>query len=262
MKAPISDHLLAAPRVVVLDTETTGLDPKAGHKIIEIGCVELKNRRSTGRHYHQYINPQREIDAGAIEVHGITNEYLADKPVFAEVAAAFSEFVGDSPLVIHNAPFDVGFINHEFGLLKPAMPAVDQACEVIDTLVMARKMRPGQKNGLDTLCRVYSVDNSKRELHGALLDAQLLAEVFLAMTGGQHSMELDAETPRDDGQSSTAPLRDYSNRNGRVIRATSAELHAHEALLAGIEKEAGHSLWNPPVAKETSADKSLTQTSA
>lgn len=243
MNAPLDDQVLSAPRLVVLDTETTGLDPKLGHRIIEIGCVELVNRRSTGKHYHQYINPEREIDAGAIEVHGITNEFLADKPVFEDVATAFAEFVGNSPLVIHNAPFDVGFINHEFAQLGQPLAPVDDACAIVDTLVMARKMRPGQKNGLDTLCKVYAVDNSKRELHGALLDAQLLAEVFLAMTGGQHSMSLDDSSGDDANHAGRQPLRDYSGRSGRVIRATDDEIAAHAALLDGIEKEAGQCLW-------------------
>ncbi|MGB5716746.1 MAG: DNA polymerase III subunit epsilon, partial [Gammaproteobacteria bacterium] len=178
-------------RQIVLDTETTGLEPADGHRIIEIGCVELNDRRLTGNTYHQYIQPDREIDAGAIEVHGITNEKLADKPRFTDIAAEFLEFIDGAELVIHNAPFDVGFIDHEFRLLEDSPGGVNDHCMVLDTLALARRMHPGQRNSLDALCRRYEIDNSQRELHGALLDAEILADVYLAMTGGQVSLSLD-----------------------------------------------------------------------
>ncbi|MEK7666522.1 MAG: DNA polymerase III subunit epsilon, partial [Pseudomonadota bacterium] len=171
-------------RQIILDTETTGLEPSQGHRIIEIGAVEMLNRRLTGNRFHQYLNPEREIDAGAIEVHGITNAMLTDKPKFADIAADFLAFVQGAELVIHNAPFDTGFINSEFRLLGEVAPAVsiETACTVLDTLKLARKLRPGQKNDLDSLCRHYSIDNTQRSLHGALLDAEILADVYLAMT--------------------------------------------------------------------------------
>ncbi|MDH4133464.1 MAG: DNA polymerase III subunit epsilon, partial [Gammaproteobacteria bacterium] len=174
-------------RQIILDTETTGLEPSLGHRIIEIGAVEMINRRLTGNRFHQYLNPEREIDQGAIEVHGITNEMLADKPGFSSVADDFLEFVEGAELVIHNAPFDTGFINHELALLGRTARAttIESLCTVLDTLKLARRLRPGQKNDLDSLCRHYSIDNSKRTLHGALLDAEILADVYLAMTGGQ-----------------------------------------------------------------------------
>jgi DNA polymerase-3 subunit epsilon len=177
-------------RQIVLDTETTGLETSQGHRIIEIGCVELINRKLTGQHYHQYINPQREIDQGAIEVHGITNEFLVDKPVFAQVAEDFLAFVEGAELIIHNAPFDVGFINSELEQLASAEDAIENRCAVIDTLRMARVRHPGQRNNLDALCQRYGVDNSQRDLHGALLDAEILADVYLAMTGGQTTFQL------------------------------------------------------------------------
>ena len=177
-------------RQIVLDTETTGLEPSQGHRIIEIGCVEMVNRRLTGRHFHQYINPQREVEAGAIEVHGITNEMLADKPVFADVAGPFLEFVKGAELVIHNAPFDVGFLDAELSQLGSDLPRINEICSVLDTLVMARQKHPGQRNSLDALCQRYDVDNSQRDLHGALLDAEILADVYLMMTGGQTNLAL------------------------------------------------------------------------
>ena len=183
-------------RQIVLDTETTGLEPSDGHRIIEIGCVELVDRQLTGNTYHQYINPDRTIDAGAVEVHGITNESLADKPRFADVADEFLEFIRDSELVIHNAPFDVGFINHELSLLEESAGVVTDYCMVLDTLTLARRMHPGQRNNLDALCRRYEIDNSRRELHGALLDAEILADVYLIMTGGQVSLSLDSHVDR------------------------------------------------------------------
>ena len=222
-------------RQIVLDTETTGLEPSQGHRIIEIGCVEVVNRRLTGRHYHQYIQPQREVDEGAIEVHGITNEFLQDKPVFARVAEEFVEFIRGAELVIHNAPFDVGFINHEFGLLQRDLPQVQDMCSVVDTLVMARQKHPGQKNNLDALCKRYGVDNSQRDLHGALLDAEILADVYLLMTGGQTNLMLGADANRteDGGTGENGAIRRLPVNRAplRVIRASQTEILAHEKKL-------------------------------
>ena len=175
-------------RQVVLDTQTTGLEIEAGHRVIEIGCVEIVGRKLTRRHYHQYINPERDIDDGALEVHGITRQFLDDKPRFAEVWEAFLEFVDGSELVIHNAGFDVAFLNQEMKLLSPSLGTLTDYCTVVDSLELARNKHPGQKNNLDALCKRYNVDNSQRELHGALLDAEILADVYLMMTGGQVSV--------------------------------------------------------------------------
>ena len=180
-------------RQIVLDTETTGLEPAQGHRIIEIGCVEIINRRLTHNHWHHYIQPDREVDAGAFEVHGISNEFLADKPRFHELVDSFLECVEGAELIIHNAPFDVGFLNHELGMLDGTHPRIEDICGVLDTLVMARQKHPGQKNNLDALCRRYEIDNSSRTLHGALLDSEILADVYLIMTGGQTALSLDSE---------------------------------------------------------------------
>ena len=179
-------------RQIVLDTETTGLEVNLGHRVIEIGCIELVNRRVTGNHWHFYFNPEREVDVGAFEVHGISNEFLADKQRFADKAEDFLAYVDGAELVIHNAPFDVGFLNFELSLLEGEAPALEERCRILDTLVLARQKHPGQKNNLDALCRRYGIDNSHRSLHGALLDARILADVYLAMTGGQTSLGLDA----------------------------------------------------------------------
>jgi DNA polymerase-3 subunit epsilon len=231
-------------RQIVLDTETTGLEPSDGHRIIEIGCVELINRRVTGNTYHQYIQPEREIDPGAIEVHGITNESLVDKPRFADIAEEFLSFITGAELVIHNAPFDVGFINHEFRMLPNGPGTVEDFCTVVDTLTMARRLHPGQRNNLDALCRRYEIDNSQRELHGALLDAEILADVYLTMTGGQGSLSLDSRGAAQ--QEGDAGIR----RLGKdrpvlpVIRPTGDELAAHEARLEAIDKSCGgEALW-------------------
>lgn len=227
-------------RQIVLDTETTGLEPADGHKIIEIGCVELVNRRLTGNHYHQYIKPNREIDEGAMEVHGITNEFLADKPLFADVAQGFLEFIGDSELVIHNAPFDLGFLDNELRILDPSLQNVTQRCKVLDTLVMARKKHPGQKNNLDALCRRYGVDNSQRDLHGALLDAEILADVYLLMTGGQRFLALGGASSEDGEDFEEKIIRLDSNRPKlRVIRANEKELIRHQEKLESIDKSTG-----------------------
>ncbi|MYM62337.1 DNA polymerase III subunit epsilon [Pseudomaricurvus sp. HS19] len=226
-------------RQIVLDTETTGLEPSQGHRIIEIGCVELVNRRLTGRHYHQYIQPQRVVDEGAIEVHGITNEFLADKPVFAQIAAEFFQFIEGAQLVIHNAPFDIGFINHEFARLKPALTPVAEICSVVDTLVMARQKHPGQKNNLDALCKRYGVDNSQRDLHGALLDAEILADVYLLMTGGQTSLGLGADGSESSSESGVSGIRRLAagRRPLPVITASADELDAHQQRLAALGEQ-------------------------
>lgn len=234
-------------RQIVLDTETTGLEPQQGHRIIEIGCVELVNRRLTGRHYHQYIRPDREIDEGAIEVHGITNEFLVDKPLFGAVVREFLEFVDGAELIIHNAPFDVGFIDHELKMAGRAHGRISDRCRILDTLVMARQKHPGQKNSLDALCKRYDVDNSQRDLHGALLDAEILADVYLAMTGGQTHLALGGAHAGGDGASgdANAVVRLSAQRPAlKVIRANEEELERHRAKLAAIdEASAGNCLW-------------------
>lgn len=233
-------------RQVVLDTETTGLEPTQGHRIIEIGCVELVDRKLTGRHYHQYINPMREIDQGAIEVHGITNEFLKDKPTFEQIAEEFLAFVNGAELIIHNAPFDVGFIDHEFAMLNRGHQPLNSYCGVIDTLVMARQMHPGQRNSLDALCGRYFVDNSQRELHGALLDSEILADVYLLMTGGQTKLILSADEETENGSAGdTAIKRVASDRPLlKVIRADADELQAHNIRLDEVDKASeGNCLW-------------------
>jgi DNA polymerase-3 subunit epsilon len=232
-------------RQIVLDTETTGLEPQQGHRIIEIGCVELINRRLTGRHYHQYINPEREVDQGAMAVHGITNEFLADKPLFASVVEEFWGFIRGAELVIHNAAFDVGFINHEFARL--GMSRVTNECGVLDTLALARQKHPGQKNSLDALCKRYFVDNSHRDLHGALLDAEILADVYLLLTGGQTALELGAETQTSmthQAGSQTLGRISSQRRSLRVIMADEEELQSHQKKLVAIDKASGgNCLW-------------------
>jgi len=231
-------------RQIVLDTETTGLEPSQGHRIIEIGCVELVNRRLTGRHYHQYLQPDREIDEGAIEVHGISNEFLADKPRFADVVDDFLEFVRGAELVIHNAPFDVGFLDHELGLLPENPGPLGRHCTVLDTLALARKKHPGQKNNLDALCKRYEVNNAHRELHGALLDAEILAEVYLMMTGGQTDLLLAGQG--DETRAEVSEIRRLPDDRPRlrVLRATDEELAAHERRLQAIGDACGGvALW-------------------
>ena len=228
-------------RQIVLDTETTGLETSQGHRIIEIGCVELFNRRLTGRHYHQYIKPEREIDAGAQAVHGISNAMLEDKPVFARVADEFLQFVGDAELIIHNAAFDIGSLDYELNMLRPGFGSLTHRCHVIDTLLMARAKHPGQKNNLDALCKRYGVDNSQRELHGALLDAEILADVYLLMTGGQTALSLGGNQSKSDGGEDQNELRRLAP--GRkplpVILATEEELVLHNQKLAVIAKSSG-----------------------
>jgi DNA polymerase III subunit epsilon len=227
-------------RQIILDTETTGLDPSLGHRVIEIAAVEIVNRRFTEKHYHQYLNPERDIDAGAVEVHGITTDFLRDKPRFAEVAKEFLEFVADAELIIHNAPFDVGFLDHELGLAK-LEPITHYCPQITDTLRMAKSLHPGKRNSLDALCDRYQIDNSARTLHGALLDARLLAEVYLAMTRGQDSllMEVGASAAAEAGPAVIAGSIDLL-----IVKATPEELAAHSAQLEDIDKAAkGACLW-------------------
>ena len=225
-------------RQIVLDTETTGLEPAQGHRIIEVGCVELANRRLTGNDLHLYIHPDREIDQGAIDVHGITLEFLADKPRFAEIAQTLAEYLEGAELIIHNAPFDLGFLNHEFALVDPAHQPLESRQGVIDTLVEARQLYPGQRNSLDALCKRFEIDNSNRELHGALLDAQLLADVYLRMTGGQIDIALAADEDGEGQQLASAGLATYldSGRRPRVQRASDDETAAHEQYLDMLAK--------------------------
>lgn len=231
-------------RQIILDTETTGIDPRSGHRIIEIGCIEMVNRKLTGNHYHEYINPQRAIEEEAIEVHGITNEYLADKPLFHQVADSFLEFIKGAELVIHNAPFDVGFIDNEFRLLNRGHGKVYDHCTVIDTLVMAREMHPGQRNSLDALCKRYGVDNTGRVLHGALLDSEILADVYLFMTGGQTDLSLGQEGEGGGAGDMMAIRRLDSNRGKlNVIAANATELQAHETKLDALGEAC---LWRQP----------------
>ncbi len=233
-------------RQIILDTETTGLDWRTGDRVIEIGCVEMVARKLTGRHFHVYINPERLVDPGAMAVHGITDEFLADKPKFKDIVEDFEAFVADGELIIHNAQFDVGFLNMELDRL--GRPKLDVLCAgVIDTLKMAKEQNPGKKASLDALCQRYEIDNGHRELHGALLDSELLAEVYLAMTRGQDSlvMDLDSEPASAAGSDeSGAPLERHPLR---VVRASAEELAAHDEVIAAIAKaNKGKCLWLPP----------------
>lgn len=225
-------------RQIVLDTETTGLDPKQGNRIIEIGCVEIVNRKITENTYHQYIQPDRESEEGAFEVHGISTEFLADKPRFADIVEDFMKFINGAELIIHNAPFDIGFLDHELTMVDPVWGKVSDHCQVIDSLVMARKKHPGQKNNLDALCKRYEVNNARRELHGALLDSELLAEVYLRLTGGQETLALGAEgSSSQPGQVSPIRRVDSNRPQLNVLRADIEELKSHEERL-GVLGEA------------------------
>lgn len=231
-------------RQIVLDTETTGLDPAQGHRVIEVGCVEMIDRKLTGRHLHLYINPEREVEAAALEVHGITNAFLADKPVFASIADTFVEFVDGAELIIHNAPFDIGFLDHELAALNRGHKSMAEYCGVLDTLAMARKKHPGQKNNLDALCKRYEVDNSQRELHGALKDAEILADVYLLMTGGQSSLSLGYEQGSENRQEGLDVRLAPRTKLLKRITATDEELAMHRKCLVLVGKSSGGlSLW-------------------
>lgn len=229
-------------RQIILDTETTGLEPEDGHRIIEIGALEMIDRALTGRQFHKYINPERSVESGALEVHGLSDEFLADKPVFAEIAGEFIEFIRDGELIIHNASFDVGFLDAELARLEPPTRVAELA-QVLDTLELARELHPGQRVSLDALCRRYEVDNSNRTLHGALLDSELLADVYLLMTGGQVDLGLDLAPAATSHAAIDAPEVDLSRL--AVRRADAAELEAHARRLDAIEKSAGEAgcLW-------------------
>ena len=238
-------------RQIFLDTETTGLEHKLGHRIIEIGGVEMRNRRLTNRHFHRYLNPDRDIDEGALAVHGISLDFLQDKPRFAEIATEFLDFVRGAELIIHNAPFDIGFLNAELGRLD--MAPIDTVCHgVLDTLRMAKDLHPGKKNNLNVLCDRYGVDNSHRTLHGALLDAEILAEVYIAMTRGQESLIIDLENNSAEQQAINQQLlADRPRREQLIVRASDDELAQHAALLTAIQKESNNRcLW---LADETAA---------
>lgn len=230
-------------RQIVLDTETTGLEPGEGHRIIEIGCLELLDRRLSGRQFHRYINPDRPVESGALTVHGLSDEFLADKPRFEEVAEEFIEFVRGAELLIHNASFDVGFLDSELARLGDA-PRLADLADVVDTLMLARELHPGQRNSLDALCRRYEVDNSNRTLHGALLDSELLAEVYLMMTGGQVALGLDLDGGAAPAADPSIPAFDAAGLVRRM--AAAPELAAHRALLDKIAGAAGEGgcLWH------------------
>jgi len=223
-------------RQIVLDTETTGLELADGHRVIEIGCIELVHRRLTGRNWHRYLKPGREVDPGALEVHGITNEFLAGQPAFGEVAAEFLAFVEDSELVIHNAEFDVGFLDAELAGAGIA-GGLAERCRILDTLALARRLHPGQRNSLDALCKRYNVDNTGRDLHGALKDARILADVYLAMSGGQAALGLDAMPAA--GRTSAARAAARGSVRIPVVRANEAELAAHGQSLEAIDRASG-----------------------
>lgn len=230
-------------RQVVLDTETTGLQTEAGDRIIEIGCIELIDRKFTEQTFHRYVNPERAVGPGALEVHGIDDEFLSAQPLFEDVAAEFLEFVHDAELIIHNADFDVGFINHELQRLETSVQDIREHCRVLDTLALARRMHPGQQNSLDALAKRYHVDNSRRKLHGALLDAGILAEVYLAMTGGQTSLLLEGESEQATPQLASSPV-DREGLELVVLKATDEEFDAHRHMLRRLSESAGMpTLW-------------------
>jgi DNA polymerase-3 subunit epsilon len=230
-------------RQIILDTETTGLTPQDGHRIIEVGCLEMVNRKFTGKRYHQYINPEREIEEKALEIHGITQQFLKDKPLFANIIDDFMNFISGAELIIHNAPFDVGFIDHELKLANSQWKSITKHCRVIDTLAMARQMHVGQRNSLDALCKRYGVDNSQRDLHGALIDVHLLGQVYLAMTGGQSSLFDEMQTQEAKSEESVTDIaRVKKVRNLRVIKVSQDELSLHDAMTKKM-KEKGKCVW-------------------
>ena len=231
-------------RQIILDTETTGLDYKQGHRIIEVGCVELINRKKTDQTFHHYVNPERDIDDGAYEVHGISSQSLEDKPVFRDIARDFLAFIQGAELIIHNAPFDVGFINNELELLGTEWGRLEEYCRITDTLIMAREKHPGQKNSLDALCQRYAVDNSQREQHGALLDALILLDVYLAMTGGQATLLLEENTDNSHGQKVSRQDAGANRKKLAVIQPTENELAAHIERLETINRKSeGNCIW-------------------
>jgi DNA polymerase-3 subunit epsilon len=238
----------AITRQIVLDTETTGMNKLVvhyeGHRIIEIGAVEVINRRLTGRHFHVYLKPDRLIDPEAYGVHGISDEFLADKPTFSQVTDEFLDFIRGGELIIHNAPFDIGFMDYEFGMLQRSIPKTNTFCSITDSLFMARRLFPGKRNNLDALCDRYLIDNTKRTLHGALLDAEILAEVYLAMTGGQTTLSFSAETDNIDQEQQEDIQRIVRPASGlKVVYASDEECVSHEARLDLVQKKGGSCLW-------------------
>ena len=230
-------------RQIVLDTETTGLEPSQGHRIIEIGCVEIINRRLTQNHWHHYLQPDREIDDGAYAVHGISSEFLQDKPRFQELADSFLEYINGAELIIHNAPFDVGFLNHELSLLDGNYPRIEDICTVLDTLVMARQKHPGQKNNLDALCRRYDIDNSARTLHGALLDSEILADVYLIMTGGQTALSLDSDESSPDHEAGQPVRAVIPQQDLPIWKVEEDARQQHQQYLDFLTQKAGKCAW-------------------
>ncbi len=234
-------------RQIMLDTETTGLEPQEGHRIIEIGCIEVIHRRRTGQTFHCYLNPERIVDEGAIKVHGLSHEFLRNKPRFADIAEEFLAFIKGAELVIHNASFDIGFLDHELGLLGPEWREISTYCQILDTLALARRRHPGQKNSLDALCKRYGINNSQRELHGALLDAEILTGVYLAMTGGQASLSFNREGDSGPSRAGQEEYRRVSTGRSslKIVRASEEERAAHRARLAAIDKASeGACLWH------------------
>jgi DNA polymerase-3 subunit epsilon len=236
-------------RQIVLDTETTGREVGEGHRIIEIGCIELSDRRITQRYFHCYLNPGRDSEAGALAVHGLTSEFLQDKPQFNSILDEFIAFITGAELIIHNAPFDLAFLNHEIKLSATHYKKITHYCQILDTLPLARQLHPGQRNSLDALCKRYHIDNSKREQHGALLDAELLARVYLAMTGGQTT--LFADSLIIDFGFSTDTKRSVESMELPVVMASAEELKAHQQLLANLKKTTGDCLWSRLDAEES-----------
>lgn len=231
-------------RQIILDTETTGLQTEEGHKIIEIGCVELINRKVTTKRFHKYINPERVVEEGALQVHGITNQFLQDKPKFIDIAQEFLDFVSGAELIIHNAPFDVGFINYEMSLINKKWNSIIDHCRIVDSLILARQLHIGQRNSLDALCKRYGIDNSHREYHGALLDAYLLSQVYLAMTGGQGSLFEDLKSTTENTMINSEEMSTPINqqRTLSVLKATSQELAAHDEYLKKLAQK-GKCVW-------------------
>lgn len=248
----MSDKETNFDRQIVLDTETTGLEHRQGHRIIEIGCVELINRKLTGNNYHVYLNPQREIDQGAVEVHGITNEFLQDKPFFEEVYQQFLEYLTGAELIIHNAAFDVGFLDAELARLDDTTAQIDELCAVHDTLLQARKMFPGQRNDLDSLCKRYEINNSHRELHGALLDAEILADVYLSMTGGQTALSLDVNSTVENQSGNKSATVNFAELDLPLVKPTNQEQQNHVEWLARLDEEVdGQCVWSRLNAKQS-----------
>ncbi|WP_454781276.1 DNA polymerase III subunit epsilon [Legionella sp. WA2022007384] len=229
-------------RQIILDTETTGIGPEQGHRVIEIGCVELVERKLTGKHFHVYLNPQRQVDEGAFRVHGISDEFLQDKPLFEEKAEEFWQFIVGAELIIHNAPFDVGFLNSELKLIKWSKKLEDY-CNIVDTLVLAREKYPGQRNSLDALCKRFGIDHFNRELHGALLDAEILAYVYLAMTGGQTSLFAEVEETSIHAKVKTQEIAALQLANPIVLPAAHEELDLHQAFVEFLSKKSGINHW-------------------